>query len=166
MSKDWKEKTKLDDNTKLVIIINVVISIFNIYVAIRTKQISYITISILFLTIACNQYLDAKLLKSKDYLLHIKNEIIDKQEKTIKTLFKELEKKTKIIDIENINVPEYFKKPNKKKLEEREKYFRQNSKFEVPIIIDQYNNLLDGYTSYLIAKKYEFSTVDVLVKEA
>ncbi len=164
MSKDWKEKNKLDDTTKLVIIINVVIAIFNIYVAIKTKQISYITISILFLTIACNQYLDAKLLKSKDYLLHIKNETIDKQEKTIKILFKELEKKTKIIDIKNINIPDYFKKPNKKKMEEREKYFRQNSKFEAPIIIDQYNNLIDGYTSYLIAKKYEFSTVEVQQK--
>ena len=97
-------------------------------------------------------------------MIHIKNEIIDKQEKTIKILFKELEKKTKIIDIENINVPENFKKPNKKKMEEREKYFRQNSKFEAPIIIDQYNNLIDGYTSYLIAKKYEFSTVEVQQK--
>lgn len=164
MSKDWQEKTKIDDITKWTIAVNVIIAIFNIYVVIKTKQISYITISISFFTIACNQYLDAKLLKSKDYLLHIKNEIIDKQEKTIKILFRELEKKTKIIDIKNINIPDYFKKPNKKKMEEREKYFRQNSKFEAPIIIDQYNNLIDGYTSYLIAKKYEFSTVEVQQK--
>lgn len=164
MNENWKEKTKIDDFTKWIIAVNVIIAIFNIYVAIKTKQTSYITISILFFTIACIQYLDAKLLKSKDYLIHIKNEIIEKQDKTIKILFKELEKKTKIIDIKNINIPEYFKKPNKKKMEEREKYFRQNSKFEAPIIIDQYNNLIDGYTSYLIAKKYEFSTVEVQQK--
>lgn len=159
-----KDKTKLDDTTKMVITINVVIAIFNIYVAIKTKQISYVTISILFFTIACNQYLDAKLLKMKDNLIDIKNEIIEKQNKTIKILFRRLEEKTKIIDIENINIPENFKKPNKKKMEEREKYFRQNSSFEAPIIIDQYNNLIDGYTSYLIAKKYEFSTVEVQQK--
>lgn len=159
-----KDKTKLDNTTKMVITINVVIAIFNIYVAIKTKQISYVTISILFFTIACNQYLDAKLLKMKDNLIDIKNEIIEKQNKTIKILFRRLEEKTKIIDIENINIPENFKKPNKKKMAEREKYFRQNSRFEAPIIIDQYNNLLDGYTSYLIAKKYEFSTVEVQQK--
>lgn len=164
MNENWKEKTKIDDFTKWTIAVNVIIAIFNIYVAIKTKQTSYITISILFFTIACIQYLDAKLLKSKDYLIHIKNEIIEKQDKTIKILFKELEKKTKIIDIKNINIPEYLKKPNKKKMEEREKYFKQNSKFEAPIIIDQYNNLIDGYTSYLIAKKYEFSTVEVQQK--
>lgn len=164
MNENWKEKTKIDDFTKWTIAVNVIIVIFNIYVAIKTKQTSYITISILFFTIACIQYLDAKLLKSKDYLIHIKNEIIEKQDKTIKILFKELEKKTKIIDIKNINIPEYLKKPNKKKMEEREKYFKQNSKFEAPIIIDQYNNLIDGYTSYLIAKKYEFSTVEVQQK--
>lgn len=159
-----KDKTKLDNTTKMVITINVVIAIFNIYVAIKTKQISYVTISILLFTIACNQYLDAKLLKMKDNLIDIKNEIIEKQNKTIKILFRRLEEKTKIIDIENINIPENFKKPNKKKMAEREKYFRQNSRFEAPIIIDQYNNLLDGYTSYLIAKKYEFSTVEVQQK--
>ena len=52
MSKDWQEKTKIDDITKWTIAANVIIAIFNIYVAIKTKQISYITISILFFTIA------------------------------------------------------------------------------------------------------------------
>ena len=49
-----------------------------------------------------------------------------------------------------------------KKEKERIEYFKKNQNFETQIIVDKDNNLKDGYTSYLIAKKYGIDFINVI----
>ena len=58
-----------------------------------------------------------------------------------------------------LKIPKYFTKPNPKKLQRRLDYYKQNKKFEAPIVIDSNCTLIDGYTSYLIAKNYNKTSV-------
>ncbi len=66
--------------------------------------------------------------------------------------------------LNNIKIQKEFKKrPPKamKMFERRTYYFLHNHKFEVPIVINKDNELVDGYTSYLIAKEYKVKYVPV-----
>lgn len=82
----------------------------------------------------------------------------------IMDLLKNLSMPYIVIETDLIKIPENFTKPNKNKLKNRIEYYNKNKCFEVPIIIDPNNMLLDGYTSYLIAKKYNLKTVQAKVK--
>lgn len=102
------------------------------------------------------EYCDAKLLKNKEALIEIEEKHIKVQEDIINTLLNE----TAIeIDIKDIKIPKYFTKPNPKKLQRRFDYYKQNKRFETPIVIDSNCTLIDGYTSYLIAKNYNKTSV-------
>ena len=68
------------------------------------------------------------------------------------------------IEISKIKIPEHFSKPNPKKLQQKFKYYKENHKFESQIVIDLDYNLIDGYTSYLIAKNYNKTTVIAKLK--
>lgn len=63
-------------------------------------------------------------------------------------------------NINNIKIQEEFKNkpPKYQKMLEKKLYHLQHHKFEQPIVLDNNNWLVDGYTSYLIAnglgKKY------------
>ncbi len=60
-----------------------------------------------------------------------------------------------MILLEKIKISNNFKKhyPSKNKMKERWNYYNRYKEIKVPIIIDRNNVLIDGYTSYLIAKK-------------
>lgn len=75
-----------------------------------------------------------------------------------------LNREEKIIDIEKIKIKDDFKKhkPRYKKLKSREIYFLKNNEFYSPIILNKDNVLIDGYTSYLIAKKLNFKQVEFI----
>lgn len=45
------------------------------------------------------------------------------------------------------------------------KYSKNRNIFQSKITLDKRNNLLDGYTSYLIAKMFGIKKVEVIVKE-
>lgn len=62
-------------------------------------------------------------------------------------------KKRKIVRLSKIKIPDYYVKPNIVKMNDRYKYYLINKKYLVPIIVDKNNMLVDGYTSYLIAKE-------------
>lgn len=76
-------------------------------------------------------------------------------------LIKKLLYRRSVMYLNDIKIPEYFKKPNKRKLNNRIVYFRKTGELPTPIVVNVENVLVDGYTSYLIAKKFNLDTVDI-----
>lgn len=159
--KCWKEATKLERKTKVMITFHVVMIVFSIIVAILNNDFTWILVALLWGDIAIMEYCDAKLLKGSEALNYIQEKNIEVQEDIINTI---LTKITVEVELNKIKIPKHFTKPNQKKLEERLKYYKENKKFKVPIVIDSNYILIDGYTSYLIAKNYNKTLVDVDLK--
>lgn len=159
--KSWEEMTKLESKTKLMITFHIIMVIFSITIAILDKDFTWILVALLWGNIAVMEYCNAKLIKGKDAIADLQEEHIEIQDNMINDLLKHINKKKKIIKISDIKIPRKFKTPNKDKLNRRYTCFDTNQNFEVPIIVDNQNNLIDGYTSYLIAKHYNFSYVEV-----
>lgn len=67
-----------------------------------------------------------------------------------------------IIPIECIKIKKYFKKPRKTKMEEKEEYFNKHGYFRSTIILNKNNVLLDGYTTYLLAKEHGYKSITIL----
>lgn len=160
-NKTWKEMTKLDKRNKRMIAFYILMVIFEIIMAIVEKEFVWIIVALLWGNIAVIEYCNAKLIKGKDVIVDLQEEHIKIQDNMINDLLKHINKKKKIIKISDIKIPRNFKAPNKDKLKRRYTYFDTNQNFEVPIVVDNQNNLIDGYTSYLIAKHYNFSYVEV-----
>lgn len=59
------------------------------------------------------------------------------------------------IRLSKIKISDGFKahKPSKEKMFEKIEYFMLNGKFKEKIILDKNNVLVDGYTTYLLAKQ-------------
>jgi hypothetical protein len=51
--------------------------------------------------------------------------------------------------------------PLEKKLECKDRYYQEHGEFESQIVLDAAGNLIDGYTTYLLAKKYGLEHVPV-----
>lgn len=66
-------------------------------------------------------------------------------------------------DIRNIIIKRSFKKrpPREYKLKWRRAYYEKYKNFFVPIVLCNHNHLIDGYTSYLIAKEKGIKYVKV-----
>lgn len=73
-----------------------------------------------------------------------------------------LEENEHYIKLKKINISDNFKKhpPKRKKFCQRASYFRDFGRFYSPIILDDDNYLIDGYTSYLIAKQNGIKRVE------
>lgn len=69
-----------------------------------------------------------------------------------------------IVKINNIKIPSYFKKPNCWKLEQRRRYYYTYKYFRDTIILDEYDYLVDGYTTYILAKEMNFEYITILRK--
>lgn len=69
------------------------------------------------------------------------------------------------ISTDDIKITYWFKQktPNDSKMAKKEKYLLENGNFESRIILDKKLRLKDGYTSYLLAKKYNIKNVDVII---
>lgn len=63
--------------------------------------------------------------------------------------------------VEDINIFPWFKEtPSKpEKMERKERYYLEHGEFESRIVLDRVGNLVDGYTSYLLAVKHGESFV-------
>lgn len=156
----WKEKIKLDRINKLMISLYIVMTILNIAIGLIEKGSTWILCALLWVNLAAMEYCNSKTIKGKNVLINTqKNIILD--------LLEKLSKRPKIeeIDISSIKIPKYYKIPNKKKLNERLQYVKENNTFKAPIIIDRDNYLKDGYTSYLIAKELGFMKIAVVRDE-
>lgn len=67
-----------------------------------------------------------------------------------------------IIPIECIKIKKYFNKPKVSKMKEKEEYFNKHGYFRSTIILDKNNVLLDGYTTYLLAKEQGYKSITIL----
>lgn len=70
------------------------------------------------------------------------------------------------LKLEDIKIKEDFKRkpPNKYKMKAKWNYYRKTGSLESDIVIDENGYLIDGYTSYLIAKADGIKKLDVIVK--
>ena len=148
----------------LLIVINITAGVFNIAGGVIHNNFDKFMVGILFLLISFMMFLFEKATKWRGDIINLQNEYIEKQDKIMLNAFKELANPTVIIDTKNITIPKEFAKPRKEKLNSRIQYYNENKCFEVPIVINTNNELVDGYTSYLIAKKYNMKTVQAKVK--
>ena len=147
-----------------VIIINIAAGIVDITGGIIYSNFDRFMVGILFLILAFSIYVFTRGTNVRDDYIKLLEEHIEKQDKLLLDAIKELANPNVIIDLNDIKIPEKFTKPRKEKLNSRIEYYNKNKRFEVPIILDPSNMLIDGYTSYLIAKKYNMKTVQAKVK--
>lgn len=154
LEQEWKEKTKLEKRNKIIISFYIAMAIFEVIVAIAEKDFTWIICAVLWGDIALIEYCNAKFRKGDKVLIDLQANIINA---LLKENFVEIE-------LNKIKIPKYFTKPNQKKLQSRFDYYKKNKKFKAPIIIDSNYTLVDGYTSYLIAKNYNKTTVIAKMK--
>ena len=66
------------------------------------------------------------------------------------------------VKLSDIIVPTEFKEsqPRFKKMMHKREYFRRNNKFESKIVLNKDFLLIDGYTSYLLAKENDMKHVE------
>ena len=59
------------------------------------------------------------------------------------------------VKVSDIIIPEEFKatKPGFEKMIQKRKFYRKNNRFESKIVLNKDFLLIDGYTSYIIAKE-------------
>ena len=65
--------------------------------------------------------------------------------------------------IENIKVPKDYKIPGKEKLACKTRFFNATGEFLDKVVINQYGQLLDGYTTLFLAKAAGEEYVEVTV---
>ncbi len=70
-----------------------------------------------------------------------------------------------IVKISNIKIPKKFKKPNYNKIARRKEYFKKYGYFRSTVILNDKNYLVDGYTTYLLAKEMKFDYITILREE-
>lgn len=86
MKDKWKEKTKLNSIEIKEIIVQVLLAIIYATIAIIDKEYIYFLASALEIVIAIQTYYNAKLLKSKEAIIELKNEEIEHKNDLINTL--------------------------------------------------------------------------------
>lgn len=160
--KTWEEATKLKKEEVMLIIFYILNVILDITTAITTKNAAWIICGLLWSIIAIMKYYNSKNEKANEVLMALQEERTKLQESIINALINETAVE---VEISKIKIPTHFSKPNPKKLQKKFQYYRENHKFESQIIIDMDYNLLDGYTSYLIAKNYNKTTVIVKLRK-
>ena len=67
-----------------------------------------------------------------------------------------------IIKIDNIKIRKDFSRPNPKKLTISKIYYERHNYFRSQIVVTRNNYLVDGYTTYLIAKEKGFDYITVV----
>lgn len=66
------------------------------------------------------------------------------------------------IKLKDIKVPHYFKEVSQKKLNERIQYFEKYGEFKTPLVVNQENVIIDGYTTYLVAQIYGLNKINAV----
>lgn len=162
--KFYNEKVKSDKWRNATILFCLIMIVYEVVISIISKNLTCIVCAILWGNIALIEYFDNKLIQEKDKIIYEADKLINLQFGIINELTDDLKKlnKVKIMRINDIRIPKEFQKPRIEKMKERIEYFKKNQNFETQIIVDKDNNLKDGYTSYLIAKKYGIDFINVI----
>lgn len=67
------------------------------------------------------------------------------------------------VNLDKINIPSnYAKTLPAQKVAERLHLYKQTGTFDREIVIDEHNNLLDGYSTYLVCKMLDLTRVRAL----
>lgn len=72
----------------------------------------------------------------------------------------------KIVNIKDINITDDFKAtmPGIKKFHSKYCNFKRRNKLD-DIVLDEQGNLVDGYCAYLLAKAFDVTEIEVIVRE-
>ena len=65
-----------------------------------------------------------------------------------------------LVKIEDIKTIKGKRLADKYKLEERRVYFESTGHFPRPVLLDSNNHIIDGYTSYAVAKEKGFTEIE------
>ena len=160
--KTWEEATKLGRAEIIRIIFYILNAILDIVTGIIGSNIAWIVCGILWIVIAIIEGCYLKINKSNEEIIDLQEKHTELQAIIIDALLNETAVE---VDISKIKIPKIFSKPNPKKMQKKIEYYRKNHKFESQIVIDTDYTLLDGYTSYLIAKNYNKGSVIVKLKK-
>ena len=153
------EERKLNKNKvdKLSITFFVIMIIVEILSCVITKHIEYLNCSLLWFLVAIIKFTDKKIIEDKERNISIQKKINNHLKNCIENAERMID--FEIIKLDHITIPKHFRKPKKEKIEERKKYFESYKNFETSIILNDKNVLIDGYTTYLIAKENKLSHV-------
>jgi len=66
-----------------------------------------------------------------------------------------------IIRISNIKIQSKYTKPNFEKLVSRDIYYKEHGYFKSQVVLDENNYLVNGYTTYLLAKEQGFDFITI-----
>ena len=67
------------------------------------------------------------------------------------------------VDLDQIKIPSnYAKTLPDRKIVDRLHFYKQTGTFDREIVIDEHNNLLDGYSTYLVCKMLDLTKVRAL----
>lgn len=159
--KTWEEATKFKKSEIARIILYILNAILDIVTGIIGENIAWIVCGILWIAITIIEGCYLKIQKGNEEIINVQEKHTELQAIIIDALFNETAVE---VDISKIKIPKIFSKPNPKKMQKKIEYYRKNHKFESQIVIDTDYTLLDGYTSYLIAKNYNKGSVIVKLK--
>lgn len=73
-------------------------------------------------------------------------------------------KEGEIVKLENIKIQRHFKQPRYSKIKHGKEYYERHKYFRSTIVLDSNNYLIDGYTTYLLAKQMQFDYITILRK--
>lgn len=68
-------------------------------------------------------------------------------------------KEGEIVKISNIKIQKKYKRPRICKMRNRREYYKKHKYFKRVIVLDEKNYLIDGYTTYLLAKEMGFDYI-------
>ncbi len=97
---------------------------------------------------------------------NLESKIVDYAQRDIDEISKILNrpKEGEIVKLSNIKVSKYLENPSCWKLAQRRRYYEQYKYFRSPIILDELGYLVDGYTTYILAKEMGFDYITILRK--
>ncbi len=67
-----------------------------------------------------------------------------------------------IIKIKNIKIKKNFSNPRSCKMKNRREYYKKYKYFRSTVVLNKKNYLIDGYTTYLLAKEMGFDYITVV----
>lgn len=67
-----------------------------------------------------------------------------------------------IVKISNIKIQENYKEPDSRRMQLRKQYYEKHKYFRATIVLDNDNNLVDGYTTYLLAKEMNSDYITIV----
>lgn len=94
----------------------------------------------------------------------LEEKILEYAQKNINELSRILNRprEGEIVKISNIKIQRKYKRPKIRKIKNRREYYKKHKYFKRAIVLDEKNYLIDGYTTYLLAKEMGFDYITIV----